>query len=169
MKEKLPLNKQDIKKIRNHLIPILVFPFLVVGMFYGFYSIFWSDSQFLQDKTGQYMIIGFSVFFFGIIAYMISTSVIDLRRCFKYRITGTITDKKMDVRTSTTHSPNGKTGSSSSHSSTSRHYYVYIDDVQYPIEQQHYGKLKVGKAIVLEQAPKSHLTRLLEVTENRTH
>ena len=165
MKEKLPLNEQDIKKIRKHLIPILVFPFLAVGMFYGFYSVFWSDSQFLQDKTGQYMLIGFSVFFFGIIAYMISTSVIDLRRGFKYRITGTVTDKKLDVRTSTTHSPNGKTGSSSSHSSTSRHYYVSIDDVQYSIEQQHYGKLKVGNAIVLEQAPKSHLTLLLEVNE----
>jgi hypothetical protein len=165
MKEKLPLNEQDISKIRKHLIPILVFPFLVVGMFYGFYSIFWSDSQFLQDKTGQYMLIGFSVFFFGIIAYMISTSVIDLRRGFKYRIEGKITDKKLDVRTSTTHSPNGKTGSSSSHSSTSRHYYVSIDDVQYAIEQQHYGKLKVGNAIVLEQAPKSHLTLLLEVNE----
>ncbi len=165
MKEKLPLNEQDISRIRKHLIPILVFPFLAVGMFYGFYSAFWSDSQFLQDKTGQYMLIGFSVFFFGIIAYMISTSVIDLRRGFKYRITGTITDKKLDVRTSTTHSPNGKTGSSSSHSSTSRHYYVSIDDVQYAIEQQHYGKLKVGNAIVLEQAPKSHLTLLLEVNE----
>lgn len=165
MKEKLPLNEQDISRIRKHLIPILVFPFLAVGMFYGFYSVFLSDSQFLQDKTGQYMLIGFSVFFFGIIAYMISTSVIDLRRGFKYRITGTITDKKLDVRTSTTHSPNGKTGSSSSHSSTSRHYYVSIDDVQYSIEQQHYGKLKVGKAIVLEQAPKSHLTLLLEVNE----
>jgi hypothetical protein len=165
MKEKLPLNEQDISRIRKHLIPILVFPFLAVGMFYGFYSVFLSDSQFLQDKTGQYMLIGFSVFFFSIIAYMISTSVIDLRRGFKYRITGTITDKKLDVRTSTTHSPNGKTGSSSSHSSTSRHYYVSIDDVQYAIEQQHYGKLKVGNAIVLEQAPKSHLTLLLEVNE----
>jgi hypothetical protein len=165
MKEKLPLNEQDISRIRKHLIPILVFPFLAVGMFYGFYSVFLSDSQFLQDKTGQYMLIGFSVFFFGIIAYMISTSVIDLRRGFKYRITGTITDKKLDVRTSTTHSPNGKTGSSSSHSSTSRHYYVSIDDVQYAIEQQHYGKLKMGNAIVLEQAPKSHLTLLLEVNE----
>lgn len=164
-KEKSPLNEQDISKIRKHLIPILVFPFLAVGMFYGFYSVFWSDSQFLQDETGQYMLIGFSVFFFGIIAYMISTSVIDLRRGFKYRITGTITDKKLNVRTSTTHSPNGKTGSNSSRSSTSRHYYVYIDDVQYSIEQQHYGKLKVGKAIVLEQAPKSHLTLLLEVDE----
>lgn len=143
----------------------MVFPFLVAGMFYGFYFIFLSDSQFLQDKTGQYILIGFSVFFFGIIAYMISTSVIDLRRGFKHRITGTITDKKLDVRTSTTHSPNGKTGSSSSHSRTSRYYYVYIDEVQYAIEQQYYGKLKVGNAIVLEQAPKSHLTLLLEVNE----
>jgi hypothetical protein len=165
MKEKLPLNEQDIKKIRNHLIPILVFPFLVVGMFYGFYSVFWSDSQFLQDKTGQYMLLGFSVFFFGIIAYMISTSVIDLRRGFKHRITGKITDKKLDVRTSTTHSSNGKTGSSSSHSSTSRHYYVYIDDVQYSIEQQYYGKVKVGNDVILEKAPKSNITLLLEVTK----
>src|SRR5690606_492713 len=165
MKEKLPLNEQDISRIRKHLIPILVFPFLAAGMFYGFYSVFLSDSQFLQDKTGQYMLIGFSVFFFGIISYMISTSVIDLRTGFKYRITVTINDTKLDVRTSTTHSPNGKTGSSSSHSRTSRYYYVYIDDVQYAIEQQHYGKLKVGNAIVLEQAPKSHLTLLLEVNE----
>ena len=165
MKEKLPLNEQDINKIRNHLIPILVFPFLAVGMFYGFYSLFWSDSQFLQDKTGQYMLIGFSVFFFGIITYMISTTVIDLRRCFKHRITGKITDKKLDVRTSTTHSSNGKTGSSSSHSSTSRHYYVYIDDVQYSIEQQYYGKLKVGNDVIMEKAPKSNITLLLEVTD----
>lgn len=165
MKEKLPLNEQDISRIRKHLIPILVFPFLVVGMFYGFYSVFLSDSQFLQDKTGQYMLIGFSVFFFGIIAYMISTTVIDLRRGFKHRITGKITDKKLDVRTSTTHSSNGKTGSSSSHSSTSRHYYVYIDDVQYSIEQQYYGKVKVGNGVILEKAPKSNITLLLEVTD----
>jgi len=165
MKETLPLNTQDIKKIRKHLLPILAFPFLAAGMFYGFYSLFLNDSTFLQDETGLYMLVGFSVFFFGIIAYMISAMVIDLRRRIKYRITGTITDKKLNVRTSTTHSSNGKTGSSSSHSSTSRHYYVYIDDVQYSIEQQHYGKVKVGNRVILEKAPKSHLTLLLEVDD----
>lgn len=164
MKEKLPLNEQDINKIRNHLIPILVFPFLVVGLFYGFYCLFWSDSQFLQDKTGQYMLIGFSVFFFGIIAYMISTTVIDLRWGFKHRITGKITDKKLDVRTSTTHSSNGKTGSSST--TTSRYYYVDIDGVRYSIESQHFGKLKVGNEVTMEKAPKSNVTLLLEVREN---
>lgn len=164
MKEKLPLNKQDIKKIRNYLIPILAFPFLAMGMFYGFYSFFLSDTEILKDKTGQYMLVGFSMFFFGIIAYMASTAVIDLRRGFKYRITGKITDKKLSVHTSTTHNSNGKTGSTSSSSSTSRHYYLYIDDVQYSIEQQHYGKVKVGNDVIMERAPKSNITLLLEVT-----
>ncbi|MCB0450937.1 MAG: hypothetical protein KDC97_12540 [Confluentibacter sp.] len=164
MKEKLPLNKQDIKKIRNYLIPILAFPFLAMGMFYGFYSFFLSDTEILGDKTGQYMLVGFGVFFFGIIAYMASTAVIDLRQGFKYRISGKITDKKLSVHTSTTHTSNGKTGSSSSRSSTTRHYYLYINDVQYPIDQQHYGKVKVGNVVILEKAPKSHLTLLFEVT-----
>jgi len=164
MKEKLPLNEQDIKKIRNHLIPILVFPFLAAGMFYGFYSFFWSDSTLLQAKTGLYMLIGFSLFFFGIIAYMISASVIDLRRGFKYRIKGKITDKKLSVTTSrTTTSKSGK-----NHSSTSRHYYVYIDGVQYAIEQQYYGKVKVGNGVIMERAPKSCITLLLEVNETAT-
>src|SRR5690606_26761283 len=161
MKEKLPLNAQDIKKIRKYLIPILVFPFLAAGMFYGFYSIFWRDSQFLQDKTGIYMLVGFGVFFFGIIAYMISASVIDLRRGFKYRIQGKITDKKLSVTTS--RRPAAK--SSNSHGRSSRHYYVYINDVQYSIEQQHYGKVKVGDRVILEKAPMSHLTLLLEVDD----
>lgn len=160
MKEKLPLNEQDIKKIRKQLIPVLVFPFLAAGLFYGFYLLFLSDSQLLQDTTGGYMLIGFSVLFLGIIAYMISTFVIDLRRGFKYRITGKITDKKLSVSTSKTNT--SRSGSSNS-SSTTRHYYVYIDDVQYSIEQQHYGKVKVGNRVIMERAPKSHLTLLLEV------
>src|SRR5690606_29265009 len=116
---------------------------------------------FLQDKTGLYMLVGFSVFFFGIIAYMISTFVIDLRRGFKYRIQGKITDKKLSVTTSRT--TTSKSGNNTT--STSRHYYVYIDDVQYSIEQQHYGKVKVGNRVILEKAPLSHLTLLLEVDD----
>lgn len=118
-----------------------------------------------KTKPGNICWWALACFCFGIIAYMISTSVIDLRRGFKHRITGKITDKKLDVRTSTTHSSNGKTGSSSSHSSTSRHYYVCIDDVQYSIEQQYYGKVKVGNDVILEKAPKSNITLLLEVTK----
>src|SRR5690606_1891852 len=77
---------------------------------------------------------------------------------------GKITDKKLSVHTSTSHTSNGKTGSSSSSSSSSRHYYLYIDNVQYSIEQQHYGKVKVGNEVIMERAPKSNITLRLEVT-----
>ncbi|MDY0090904.1 MAG: hypothetical protein RBR78_11140 [Flavobacteriaceae bacterium] len=163
MKEKLPLNEQDIKKLRKYLLPTILFPVVVIGMFYAFFSIFFKDTGFFQDKIGLYMLVGFSVFFFGIIAWMIWGYAIDLRRGFKYRIEGIITDKELRVHTSTSHSSGSKTGSANTSSSTTRHYSVYIDGVQYSIEQEHYGKLKVGAAIIIEKAPKSHLTLFLEV------
>ncbi len=163
MKEKLPLNEQDIKKLWKHLLPTILFPFVAAGMFYAFFLVFFKDTGFFQDKIGLYMLVGFSVFFFGIIAWMIWGYAIDLRRGFKYRIEGKITDKELRVHTSTSHSSGGKTGSGSTHSSTTRHYSVEIEGVQYSIEQEHYGKLQVGAAIIIEKAPKSHLTLFLEV------
>lgn len=162
MKEKLPLNKQDIKKLWKHLLPTVLFPFVAAGMFYAFFSIFLKDTGFFQDKIVLYMLVGFSVFFFGIIAYMIWGYAIDLRSGFKYRIEGEITDKELRVSTSRTN--NSKTGSSST--TTSRHYYVDIDGVRYSIESQHYGKLKVGNEVTMEKSPKSNVTLLLEVREN---
>ena len=162
MKEKLPLNEQDIKKLRKYLLPTILFPVVVIGMFYAFFSIFLKDTGFFQDKIGLYMLVGFSVFFFGIIAYMIWGYAIDLRSGFKYRIEGEITDKELRVSTSRTN--NSKTGSSST--TTSRHYYVDIDGVRYSIESQHYGKLKVGNEVTMEKLPKSNVTLLLEVREN---
>lgn len=162
MKEKLPLNEQDIKKLRKYLLPTILFPVVVIGMFYAFFSIFFKDTGFFQDKIGLYMLVGFSVFFFGIIAYMIWGYAIDLRSGFKYRIEGKITDKELRVSTSRTN--NSKTGSSST--TTSRYYYVDIDGVRYSIESQHFGKLKVGNEVTMEKAPKSNVTLLLEVREN---
>lgn len=162
MKEKLPLNEQDIKKLRKYLLPTILFPVVVIGMFYAFFSIFFKDTGFFQDKIGLYMLVGFSVFFFGIIAYMIWGYAIDLQRGFKYRIEGKITDKELRVSTSRTN--NSKTGSSST--TTSRYYYVDIDGVRYSIESQHFGKLKVGNEVTMEKAPKSNVTLLLEVREN---
>lgn len=167
MKEKLPLNGQDIKTLRKHLLPTLLFPFVAAGMFYAFFAIFFKDAgtAFLQKNTSMYMLVGFSVFFFGIIAYMIWGYAIDLRRGVKYRIEGEITGKKLIVNTSASHSSNNKTGGSRSSSSTSRHYYVAIDSVEYSIESQHYGKLKVGASITMEKAPKSNVTLWLEVKQ----
>lgn len=165
MKEKLPFNQQDIKKLWKYFLPAVLFPFVAAGMFYAFFSVFSkdTDSNFFQDDISLYILVGFSVFFFGIIAYMIWGYAIDLRSGFKYRIEGKITDKELRVHTSTSRSLGGKAGSSSTHSSTTRHYYVAIDGVQYSIEQEHYGKLKVGATITMEKAPKSNVTLFLEV------
>lgn len=164
MKEKLPLSTQDIKKLRKHLLPTLLFPFVAAAMFYAFFSIFFKDTDngILQDDISIYILVGFSVFFFSIIGYMIWGYAIDLRRGFKYRIEGKITDKKLSVTTSRTN--NTKTGSSSS--STSRYYSLCIDGVQYPIESQHYGKIKVGNTVTMEKAPKSNVTLLLELKDS---
>lgn len=163
MKEKLPLNEQDIKKLWKHLLPTVLFPFVAAGMFYAFFSVFFKGSSFLQDGISLYILVGFSVFFFGIIAWMIWGYAIDLRRGFKYRIKGKITDKELRVHTSTSRTSGGKIGSSSTHSSTTRHYYVAINGVQYSIEQEHYGRLKVGAIITMEKAPKSNVTLFLEI------
>lgn len=40
MKEKLPLNGQDIKKLRKNLLGIILFPFVGAGMLYAFFSVF---------------------------------------------------------------------------------------------------------------------------------
>lgn len=163
MKEKLLLNGQDIKKLWKHLLPTILFPFVATGMFYAFFSVFYKDSSFLQDGISLYILVGLSIFFFGIITYMIWGYAIDLRRGFKYRIEGKITGKELRVQTSTSHFSGIKTGSSSTHSSTTRHHSVFIDGVQYSIEQEHFGKLKVGAAIIIEKAPKSQVTLFFEV------
>lgn len=159
MQEKLPLTKQDIQKIRKNLYVVLLFPFLVAGVFYGFFSLFFDTSNFFHDTISRIILIGFSAFFFFIIAYMASAFIIDLRRGYKNRITGTITDKKQQV--TTTRSTTTRVGGS--RSSTTRHYFVCIDDIQYPIEHKNYHNLQVGRQIILEKAPKSNLTLLLEI------
>jgi hypothetical protein len=162
MKEKLPLNEQDVKKLRKHLIPVVIFPFLAVGMFYGFFALFFNDggSALFEDDVAIYIFAGFSLFFFGVIAYMIWSFAIDLRRGFKYRIEGKITDKKLRVSTSGTNST--RTGGSSS--STSRYYYLYIDGVQYSVDSLDYGKVNVGAEVIMDKAPKSNVTLLLELS-----
>ena len=159
MKERLPLTATDIRKLRKNLFGIVAFPFLAAGLFYGFFSLFFANSSFFHDTTSRYILIGFSLFLFFIIAYMLSVFVIDLRRGYKFRIEGIITDKKQTVHTSRTTTNR----SGSSRSSTTRHFYVSIDDIQYPIEQYHYHKLQVGSLVVLEKAPKSNLTLLIEL------
>lgn len=145
---------------------MLIFPFLVVGMFTVFFKLAFRnmDESFFQDGTSEKIFIGFAVLFFSILGFMIWSSVIDIKRGYKERVTGVVTDKRLNVRTSTTHRPSGgRSGSSSTSSSTTRHYYLYIDGEEYSIDYKNYTRVKVGAHVVLDRAPKSKLTLSLNV------
>ena len=166
MKEILALDPADLQKLKRQLIPILAFPFIVIGMFSLFFYFFFNgNNSITSDRIGQYMMIGFGVFFFAIIGYMIWSATIDIKRGVKFRITGLVTDKRLDVHTSTSHSVGGgRTGSGSSSSRTTRRYFVYIDNEEYALDYKHYSMVKVGQSIVLDLAPKSNFTLNLDIT-----
>lgn len=166
MKETLTLESADLKKLKRQLIPILAFPFIAIAMFSVFFYFFFSgDNSITSDRIGKYMMIGFGVFFFGIIGYMIWSATVDIKRGVKFRITGKVTDKRLDVQTTTSHGTGGgRTGSGSSSTRTTRRYFVYIDNEEYSLDYKHYTKVKVGQSVVLDLAPKSNFTLNLEIT-----
>ncbi len=158
LKEKLPLEPADIKKLRRQLFAMLIFPVVVIGMFLLFISFVFKDfkNSFAGDAVVLYVFIGFCLFFFGIIAYMIGTTAIDLRRGIKHRISGTITDKRLNVQiTGSGSGTGGKTR-------TTRHYYLYVDDEEFSVDYREYTKVKVGMHVVMDRAPKSKKTLSLE-------
>jgi len=148
------------------MIPMLIFPFAVVVMFTVFYKLAFKnmDDSFFQDGISEKIFMGFALFFLGIVGYMVWTSVIDIKRGFKYRITGVVTDKRLNIQTSTRHgSAGGRSGSSGTSSSTTRHYYLYINDEEFSVDYKHYTRVKVGATVVMDRAPKSRLTLSLTV------
>ena len=167
MKEQLPLAPEDIKRLRKHLIPMMIFPIMVVVMFGLFASFVFEDifETFGNDSSGKIMLAVFGLFFFGIIGYMIWSASVDLKRGFKYRITGKVTDKRLNVTTSTTTGSGGSRGASGTSTKTTRNYFLYIDGEEYSVEYKEYTRTKVGSHVVLDQAPKSKLT--LKLTEEQ--
>lgn len=166
MKEQLPLTPEDIGKLRKQLIPMLIFPFAVVAMFAVFYKLAFKnmDDSFFQDGISEKIFMGFAVLFLSILGYMVWTSVIDIKRGFKYRITGVVTDKRLNIQTSSSHgSGGGRSGSSRTSSSTTRHYYLYINDEEFSVDYKEYTRVKVGSSVVMDRAPKSRLTLSLNI------
>jgi hypothetical protein len=76
-----------------------------------------------------------------------------------------VTDKRLNVHTSSTTGTTTSRGTGGSHTRTTRQYYLYIDAIEYPIEYKEYSKAKVGAQVILEWAPKSKLTLSLTTIE----
>ncbi|WP_323756352.1 hypothetical protein [Roseivirga sp.] len=165
MKEQLPLAPEDIKRLRKHLIPMMIFPFMVVAMFGLFVSFIFEDfvDSFAGDTFGKIMIVVFGALFFGVIGYMLWSATVDLKRGFKYRITGKVTDKRLNVHTSTTTGSGGSRGSTGTSTKTTKSYFLYIDGEECSVEYKDYSRTKVDSYVVLDRAPRSKLT--LKLTE----
>nr|WP_321411139.1 hypothetical protein [uncultured Allomuricauda sp.] len=152
IKERLPLSSADIKKLRQQLFAMLLFPVVVIGMFLLVVSFVFKDfkNSFVGDTVVIYVVIGFCLLFFGIIAYMIGTIAIDLRRGIKYRISGKITDKRLNIQTT----GGGESGAGGKRRTT-RHYYLYVDGEEFSVDYKEYTKVRVGMQVVMDRAPKS--------------
>ncbi|MEL6559293.1 MAG: hypothetical protein AAFQ94_13975, partial [Bacteroidota bacterium] len=139
----LPLEPQDIKKLRKQLIPVLIFPFFVVGIFYLIFTfVFKNADGFLANGIALYVMIGFGIFFLGIIAYIAWAFFYDIRVGVKNRITGLVTDRQLNINTS-----HRTTSNSKSSTRTTRHYYVFIDDIKYKVGFDTYNSVKTGDRI----------------------
>ncbi|WP_108423661.1 hypothetical protein [Flagellimonas amoyensis] len=159
VKEHLPLEPADIKKLRQQLFAMLAFPVVVIGMFLLFISFVFKDfkNSFVGDTVVMYVFIGFCLFFFGVIAYMIGTTAIDLRRGIKHRISGRVTDKRLNIQTT------GGGSGAGGKTRTTRQYYLYLDDKEFSVDYREYTQVKVGMDVVMDRAPKSKRTLKLDI------
>lgn len=156
--ETLPLEQGDKTKLRRQLYGMLLFPVVVIGIFWSFLSIMF-NSGFGNDTFGIYMMMAFAVLFFGVIAYIIASTAIDLKRSVKTRISGKITDKRLH-RTTVGDRPVHGHGN---RTKTRRSYYIYIDDKEFAVDYSCYSKARVGTEVQLDRAPKSGITLDLQV------
>lgn len=156
--ETLPLEHGDKTKLRRQLYGMLLFPIVVIGIFWSFLSIMF-NSSFANDAFGIYMMMAFSVLFFGVIAYIIASTAIDLKRSVKTRISGRVTDKRLHKSTVRDRPVHGRRNRTKTRSS----YYIYIDNDEFAVDYSCYSKARVGTEVQLDRAPKSGITLDLRV------
>lgn len=134
----LPLEPEDHKKLRKQLIPVIVFSFIIAGIFFLISTFVFKDmgDGFFTEGITLYMMIGFGMFFMGVIGYMIWSFVYDIRHGIKHCIKGTVTDKQLNIQSK------GHTGTGNSRSkNTTRYYYIFIDEVKYKIDNAGYNQV----------------------------
>lgn len=159
IKEELPLEAEDIKKLKRNMVPVLIFPFAVIALFYFMGNYVLTDMGDSFAESGfQWIVILFGLIFMGIVGYMIWSQVTDLRRGVKERIEGLVTDKRLNIHT-TQGSGSTRGGRKTK---TTRDYYIYLEGVEYKMDYKFYNQIKTGERIVFERTPRSGFVFNLE-------
>lgn len=158
MKEKRPLSQEDRRQLRSKFRQMVFFTLLIGAVFSVFLYYFMGDvmAHTLKDPWALGIIGCFALIFCSVLGYLIWSWFIDLKRGFKYRIQGTVTNKRIDVR---------KTGGAGtrSKSRTTRHYYLEVDGEAFTVDCMDYTQVRVGDRVVMDKAPKSNQTLNLKV------
>lgn len=162
-KEELPLTREDIQQLRKQILPILLFPvafIIIVALMFN--TVLGDMEDVVFDGVFIYIIIAFGVFFLGVIGYMAWSFTTDINRGIKYKVTGIVTNKRLDINSH-------KRGSArhGAQTRTTRNYYVYLDDEEFKMDFADYNRVKVGDKVVMEKAPKSMLTFSINTIETR--
>ncbi len=161
MKEKQPLDSSDKKKLGRRILPLLFFGLLAAAVF-GFIALTVEEAFSRSgDTTSTFMMYGFGVFFFGVIGFMVWSNVADIRNGQKYRVTGVITNKRLNIHKSAK-SANNRT---SSQNRTTRHHYITVNEEEYLINAKCYQKARVGSQVVYEYGPLSKVILRFDLVE----
>ncbi|GAB5526266.1 MAG: hypothetical protein Roseis2KO_41380 [Roseivirga sp.] len=152
-REELPLTAEDTIKLRRNMIPMLIFPIVVVVFFYLVGSFIFNDMGDSFAESGiQWGFLVFGLFFMGIIGYMIWSQAIDIKRGIKERVEGVVTDKRLDIKTSTRSAGGSRNGR---RTRTTRYYYMYVEGEEFKVDFKHYSQVKTGDHIVMERTPRA--------------
>jgi|GEM_PF-6280356 len=134
----------ELKKAKTNLVGVLIFMLI----FFAFIKFFFWD-KLLSDIDEMIPIIMFGVFFLlflAVLGYIMRGFILDFIKKKKQILTGTITDKQIDITTSHS-SSGGSRGSSGSKTTTRRTYYLYFDDKKLPVDAIIYGRMSVGMEV----------------------
>lgn len=155
-KEEIPLEPKDIRKLKLQLLPLMIFPAALIAIL-SFIFNFVLDGA---DDFMTYPFLAVGVFILGIIVFMAYSFITDIRGGIKHRISGAVTDKRLNVSSKT------RAGQHRS-SRTTKSYFLYIDHEEFQVDYKDYSKTRVGNEVIIEKAPKSKLTLFLKVLDQK--
>lgn len=163
------LTQEDRKKIQKKLRHTFLFIPIVIAFFSIIY--FFVIRKMINDSDSfSYLFVGifglFALAFLGVIGYMVSIFIKDLKENTKDCFEGVIENKRLNIKKSTSKGAGVGRGGRS-RSSTSRYYYMIVDGTEYKIEYEMYGNIKVGDTIYFEMTPKSKTILSYDILESK--
>ncbi|AXG70769.1 hypothetical protein KORDIASMS9_03015 [Kordia sp. SMS9] len=164
------LTQTDRKKLKGKLWFTSSFILIVIAFFYGMYHFIVRDALQKTDGFGTVPLVIFGIFgliFLGIVGYMMSIFIKDLKADVKNCYEGVIEDKKLHIKKTTSNtSSSGSRGRRSNRTSTKRYFYMTVNGEEHKIEYPVYASIKVGDTIYFEVAPNSKTILSYKILES---